>query len=234
MPKRQSKKTNSSPSKEIPVPQQPAIVRIVKQNIPATSTNSPEPSESSSTAAKRENHPIEPELQVNSNQSQSIEVESSNSSAVSTPDVVPQKMNAALDESSLPLTVETAPVNLSALTATDESKSNCFAQSERDSQQPQLARLIPPYKRFETVTNSQGQTFAVGEEIQASTCNFGEQRALITFLYSAPDGSIWASFYPLTKSHQRQWRRGCCRIEHLKKLDENVSNETIETNLRRI
>jgi hypothetical protein len=69
--------------------------------------------------------------------------------------------------------------------------------------------------------NSQGQTFALGEEIQVSTSNFGSQSAVITFFYSAPDGSIWSSYYPLTKD---QWRRGCCRIEHLKKLDENFCN----------
>lgn len=79
------------------------------------------------------------------------------------------------------------------------------------------------YKKLETVTNSQGQTFAVGDEIQVSTCNFGSQSAVITFFYSAPDGSIWASYYPSTKEHQQQWKWGCCRIEHLQKLSSNPS-----------
>ncbi|WP_341529499.1 hypothetical protein WKK05_09430 [Nostoc sp. UHCC 0302] len=47
------------------------------------------------------------------------------------------------------------------------------------------------------------------------------QQVVITFLYSAPDGSIWASYYPLIKD---LWQRGCCRIEHLKKLPGNPSS----------
>ncbi|MBN3890176.1 MAG: hypothetical protein HWQ43_13740 [Nostoc sp. JL31] len=55
----------------------------------------------------------------------------------------------------------------------------------------------------------------------SSTCNFGEQQAVITFLSSAPNGSQWAIYYPLTKDYQWHWKWGCCRIEHLKKLNKN-------------
>lgn len=68
------------------------------------------------------------------------------------------------------------------------------------------------------VPNCSGQTFAVGDEIQVRTSNFGVQQAVIKFLSTAPDGSIWASYYPLTKEQKQQWKWGCCRIEHLQKL----------------
>jgi hypothetical protein len=224
MPKRQSKKTNSSESPEISAPQQPAIVRIVKQNIPATSTNSPEPSESSSTAALRENPKVEPESQVNNNQGQSFEVESSTSSPVPTPDAVSSKISKAKAQSNFPSTAEMATVNVEELTQTDSSQAIELAQPERENKLPQLEKRIPPYQKLETVNNSQGQTFAVGDEIQVSTCNFGSQQAVITFLYSAPDGNIWATYHPLTNEQKGQWRRGCCRIEYLQKLSENVSD----------
>jgi hypothetical protein len=221
MPKRQSKKTNSSASKEIPVPQQPAIVRIVKQNLTTTSTNSPAPSESSSTTAPKENQISVPELHVNNNQSQSKEEESSNSTSQSALDARFQKINAAIDSSDFPLTTETATVNVEKLTQNSSRKAFDLAQPELENKQPKLEKRIPPYKKLETVTNCFQQTFAVGDEIQVSTCNFGSQQAVITFLYSAPDGSIWASYYPLTKD---QWRRGCCRIEYLQKLSSKPSS----------
>jgi hypothetical protein len=217
MPKRQSKKTNSLPSTEISTPTQPAIVRIVKQNLTTTSTNSPVPSESSSTTTPKENQNSVPELHVLNNQSQSIELKSSNSTPVPTLDAELTKNNAAIDSSDFPLTASTPTVNIEELTKTSSSKAIELAQPELENKQLQLEKRIPPYKKLETVTNCQGQTFAVGEEIQVSTCNFGSQQAVITFLYSAPDGNQWASYYPLTKD---QWRRGCCRIEHLNKRSD--------------
>lgn len=208
MPKRQSQKTNSSPSPEISTPTQPAIVRIVKQN-----TNSPAPSDSSSTTAPKENQNSVPELHVFNNQSQSKEEESSSNSTLQA-DAELQKINAAIDSSDFPLTASTPIGNVEELTKPPSSKAIDLAQPELEKKQPQLEKRIPPYKKLETVTNCKGQTFALGEEIQVSTCNFGSQQAVITFFYSAPDGSIWASYYPLTKD---QWRRGCCRIEYLKK-----------------
>lgn len=220
MPKRQSKKTNSLPSTEISTPTQPAIVRIVKQETTATYTNSSAPSESS-TIAPKENQNSVPELDVLNNQSQSIEMEPSNSSPQATPEAGLQKVNAAIDSSNLTSTAEMATVNVEELTHTDSSEAIELAQPERKNKQPQLEKRIPPYKKLETVTNCEGQTFTVGDEIQVSTSNFGSQQAVITFLYSVPDGSQWASYYPLIKD---QWRRGCCRIEHLNKLSENISN----------
>ncbi|MBE8988763.1 hypothetical protein [Nostoc sp. LEGE 12450] len=217
MPKRKSNQTNSSPSPEIVTPQKPAIVRVVKQE----TTDTPAPSESSSTTAPKENQNSVPELHVLNNQSQSIEMEPSNSSPQATPDAGLEKINAAIDSSDFPLTASTPTVNLEELAQNSSSKAIDLAQPELENKQPKLEKRIPPYKKLETVTNSQGQTFALGEEIQVSTCNFGSQSAVITFFYSAPDGSIWSSYYPLTKD---QWRRGCCRIEYLKKLDENFCN----------
>lgn len=211
MPKRQSKKTNSSPSTEISTSTQPAIVRIVKQN-----TNSIAPSESSTTAPK-ENENSVPQLQVNNNQSQSKEEELSNNTPVPTLDAELTKINAAIDSSDIPSTAETATLNVEELTQRSSSNTTDLAQPELENKQPQLEKRIPPYKKLETVTNSQGQSFAVGDEIQVSTCNFGSQQAVITFLYSAPNGNQWASYYPLTKD---QWRRGCCRIEHLNKRSD--------------
>lgn len=215
MPKPKSKKTNISASTEISPPTQPAIVRIVKQN-----TNSPVPSESS-TIAPKENQNSVLELQVNNNQNQSIEMESSNSTLQADADAGLEKINAAIDSSDFPLTASTPTVNLEELAQNSSSKAIDLAQPELENKQPKLEKRIPPYKKLETVTNSQGQTFALGEEIQVSTSNFGSQSAVITFFYSAPDGSIWSSYSPLTKD---QWRRGCCRIEYLKKLSENFCN----------
>ncbi|MEH2078185.1 MAG: hypothetical protein V7K57_27950 [Nostoc sp.] len=215
MPKRKSNQTNSSPSPEIVTPQKPAIVRVVKQE----TTDTPAPSESSSTTAPKENQNSVPELHVLNNQSQSFEMEPSNSTLQA--DAGLEKINAAIDSSDFPLTASTPTVNLEELAQNSSSKAIDLAQPELENKQPQLEKRIPPYKKLETVTNSQGQTFALGEEIQVSTCNFGSQSAVITFFYSAPDGSIWSSYYPLTKD---QWRRGCCRIEYLKKLDENFCN----------
>jgi hypothetical protein len=215
MPKRKSNQTNSSPSPEIVTPQKPAIVRVVKQE----TTDTPAPSESSSTTAPKENQNSVPELHVLNNQSQSIEMEPSNSTLQA--DAGLEKINAAIDSSDFPLTASTPTVNLEELAQNSSSKAIDLAQPELENKQPQLEKRIPPYKKLETVTNSTGQTFALGEEIQVSTCNFGSQSAVITFFYSAPDGSIWSSYYPLTKD---QWRRGCCRIEYLKKLDENFCN----------
>lgn len=213
MPKPKSKKTNISASTEISPPTQPAIVRIVKQN-----TNSPVPSESS-TIAPKENQNSVPELHVFNNQSQSKEEESSNSTLQA--DAELQKINAAIDSSDFPLTASTPIGNVKELTKPSSSKAIDLAQPEVEKKQPQLEKRIPPYKKLETVTNCEGQTFVLGDEVQVSTCNFGSQSAVITFFYSAPDGSIWSSYYPLTKD---QWRRGCCRIEYLKKLDENFCN----------
>ncbi|WP_448270513.1 hypothetical protein [Nostoc sp. DSM 114159] len=215
MPKRKSNQRNSSPSPEIVTPQKPAIVRVVKQE----TTDTPAPSESSSTTAPKENQNSVPELHVLNNQSQSIEMEPSNSTLQA--DAGLEKINAAIDSSDFPLTASTPTVNLEELAQNSSSKAIDLAQPELENKQPQLEKRIPPYKKLETVTNSTGQTFALGEEIQVSTCNFGSQSAVITFFYSAPDGSIWSSYYPLTKD---QWRRGCCRIEYLKKLDENFCN----------
>lgn len=220
MPKRKSNQTNSSPSPENSAPQKPAIVRFVKQETTATSTNTPAPFESSTTAPK-ENQNSVPELHVNNNQSQSKEEESSNSTPVPTSDAGLKKINAAIDSSDLTSTAEMATVNVEELTQNYSSEAIELAQPERENKQPQLEKRIPPYKKLETVTNCKGQTFTVGNEIQVSTSNFGLQQAVITFLYSVPDGSIWASYYPLIKD---QWRRGCCRIEHLNKLSENINN----------
>jgi hypothetical protein len=217
MPKRKSNQTNSSPSQEIVTPQKPALVRVVKQE----TTDTPAPSESSSTPVLKENPNSIPELHVNNNQSQSKEEESSNSTSVSTPDPLSPQTNAAIDSSDLTLTAEMATVNVEELTQNSSSEAIELAQPERENKQSQLEKRIPPYKKLETVTNCKGQTFTVGDEIQVSTSNFGSQQAVITFLYSVPDGSIWASYYPLIKD---QWRRGCCRIEHLNKLSENINN----------
>jgi hypothetical protein len=119
MPKPKSQKTNSSASKEIPLPEQPAIVRIVKQNTTnttATSNNSPAPSESSSTAAPRENQKIVPELHLENNQEQSLEVKSSSSSLVPTANAVSPKTTKAKTTKAkakfdIPLPAETATVS---------------------------------------------------------------------------------------------------------------------------
>ncbi|MHC5863211.1 hypothetical protein [Nostoc sp.] len=225
MPKRQKKKTNSSPSQEVVAPTQPAIVRVVKQETTATYTNNAALSKSELTTAPKENQNTVTELHVNNNQSQSKEEESSNSTSVPTPDAGLQKINAVIGSSNFPSTVSTATVNVEELTRPDSSKVLELAQSELQNKQPQLEKRIPPYKKLETVTNCSGQTFAVGDEIQVSTSNFGVQQAVIKFLSSAPDGSIWASYYPLTKEHQQQWKWGYCRIEYLQKLSSNPSSD---------
>jgi hypothetical protein len=76
----------------------------------------------------------------------------------------------------------------------------------------------PPYKKLETVTNEGGESFVVGEKILVGTSNFGEYSVVISFIYQAPDGSIWASYSPAGEEDQKHpWRWGCCRIEGLKK-----------------
>jgi hypothetical protein len=222
MPKRKSQKANSSPSQEEAAQLPPAILRVVKQKSTATDDNNSAQSQSASTAVPRGNKPVEPELEVNNNQSQSIEVSESNSSPVLTDDAVPQIREAENEQLDLPQTLETAPVNLSESTAFVESESDESGQSQRDLEQSQLANK-PASKKLETATNSSGQTFTVKEKIEVSTCNFGIQKVLIISLYSAPDGSIWAYYHPVDNTQRRQWLRGCCRIEDLKKLGSNSS-----------
>jgi hypothetical protein len=221
MPKRKSQKTNNQSSPEIVTPQKPAILRIVKQNITDTSANSPVQPELS-TAVAREKHLIEPELQVNNNQNLRTEVSEKHSSSAVADDAVPQTIISDNEQSDLPLTVETVPV-CEESTATKPSTSDALAEPEPDTELTKSAKELS-YKKLDTANNSQGQTFTVDEKIEVITCNFGTQQAVITFLYSAPDGSIWATYYPLTEEQKQQWRRGCCRIEYLKKLSSNVSN----------
>jgi hypothetical protein len=85
----------------------------------------------------------------------------------------------------------------------------------------------PPYKKLETATNNAGEDFAVGEKILVGTSNFGEYSVVISFIYQAPDGSIWASYSPAGEQDQKHpWRWGCCRMEGLKK--DPTSNEPQE------
>lgn len=219
MPKRKSQKTNSQPSPEIATPQKPAILRIVKQNPTDTSANSSAPSELS-TAVPKENNPIEPELKVNNHQSESLKVSEKHSNPVLTSDAVPQTIISDNEQSDLPPLIETTPVNVEELTANIETVSEALGETEPEKELTQSSKKLS-YKQLETATNSQGQTFTVGAEIEINTCNFGTQQAVITFLYSAPDGSIWASYSPVGKEQKQQWRRGFCRIEYLKKLDSN-------------
>lgn len=221
MPKRKSQKTNNQSSPEIVTPQKPAILRIVKQNTTDTSTNSPAPPEIS-TAVAREKHPIESELQVNNNQNLSTEVSEKHSSSAVADDAVPQTIISDKEQSDLPLTVERVPVNVEESTPTKPSTSD-IAEPEPDTELTKSGKKFS-YKKLETATNSQGQTFTVDEKIEVFTCNFGTQQAVLDFLYSAPDGSIWATYYPLTEEQKQQWLRGCCRIEHLNKLSENFCN----------
>lgn len=218
MPKRKSQKNNNQSSPEIVTPQKPAILRIVKQNTTETSANSPAQPELS-TAVAREKHPIEPELPVNNNQNLSTEVSEKYSSSAVADDAVPQTITVDNEQSDSPLTVEIVPVNLEESTATKPSTSD-IAEPEPEKTQTKSGKEFS-YKKLKTATNSQGQTFTVDEKIEVITCNFGTQQAVITFLYSAPDGSIWATYYPLTEEQKQQWRRGCCRIEYLKKLSSN-------------
>jgi hypothetical protein len=222
MPKRKSTKTNSSLSKEEATPSKPAILRVVKQKDNATDDNNPAQSESASTSVPTENQPVEPELEVNNNQSQSIEVSESNSSPVLISDAVPQTIEAENEQLALPITLEAAPVNSSSSTANLENTSAEYEQSEIETEQPQLAKK-PAYKKLSTATNSSGQTFTVKEKIEVSTCNFGIQKVFIVSLYSAPDSSIWAYYHPVDNTQRRLWKRGCCRIEDLKKLSMEVS-----------
>ena len=216
MPKRKSPKTNSSLSKEEATPTKPAILRIVKQKDNATDDNNPAQSESASTSVPTENQPVEPELEVNNNQSKSIEVSELNSSSALSYDAVPQTIEAENEQLALPQTLEAALVNSSS-TALIENTSAEHEQSEIETEQPQL-RNKPAYKKLSTATNSSGQTFTVKEKIEVSTGNFGTQKVFIISLYSAPDGSIWAYYHPVDKNQRQLWKRGCCRIENLKKL----------------
>jgi hypothetical protein len=222
MPKRKSQKNNNQSSPEIVTPQKPAILRIVKQNTTDTSANSSAPPELS-TAVAREKHPIEPELPVNNNQNLSTEVSEEHSSSAVVDDAVPQTIIVDNEQPDFSLTVETVPVNVEESTATKPSTSDTLASPEPEKKLTQSGKEFS-YKKLETATNSQGQTFTVDEKIEVITFNFGTQQAVITLLYSAPDGSIWATYYPLTEEQKQQWLRGCCRIEYLKKLSSNVSN----------
>lgn len=221
MPKRKSQKNNNQSSPEIVTPHQPAILRIVKQNTTDTSANSPAPPELS-TAVAREKHPIEPELPVNTKQNLSTEVSEKYSSSLLADDAVPQTIEADNEQSNLPLTVETVPANLEEPTAIKPSTSDTLASPEPEKKLTPSGKEFS-YKKLETATNSQGQTFTVDEKIEVITCNLGTQQAVMEFLYSAPDGSIWATYYPLTEEQKQQWRRGCCRIEYLQKLSSNPS-----------
>ncbi|MCW5319597.1 hypothetical protein GTQ43_40490 [Nostoc sp. KVJ3] len=223
MPKRKSPKTNSSLSKEEATPTKPAILRVVKQKSTATDDNNPAQSESASTSVPTENQPVEPELEVNNNQSKSIEVSELNSSPALSYDAVPQTIEAENEQLGLPQTIEAAPVNSSSSTALIENTCAEHEQSEIEKEQPQLA-LKPAYKKLEAATNSSGQTFTVKEKIEVSTGNFGTQTVFLISLYSAADGSIWAYYHPVDKNQRQLWKRGCCRIENLKKLPMGVSN----------
>jgi hypothetical protein len=217
MPKRKSPKTNSSPSPEDAAPNKSAILRVVKQKSTATDDNNPAQSESASTSVPTENQSVEPELEVNNNQSKSIEVSLLNSSPVLTDDAIPQTVISDNEQSDFLEIVDTAAVNLSKSIATEETKPDEYTQSSLDLEQPQLA-LKPAYKKLEAATNSSGQTFTVKEKIEVSTGNFGTQTVFIISLYSAPDGSIWAYYHPVDKNQRLLWKRGCCRIENVKKL----------------
>jgi len=217
MPKRKSPKTNSSLSKEEATPTKPAILRVVKQKSTAKDDNNPAQSESASTSVPTENQPVSPELEVNNNQSKSIEVSELNSSPVLTDDAISQTIKVDNEQSDVPQILETAPVNSSSSTANLENTSAEHEQSEIETEQPQL-RNKPAYKKLSTATNSSGQTFTVKEKIEVSTGNFGTQKVFIISLYSAPDGSIWAYYHPVDKNQRLLWKRGCCRIENLKKL----------------
>ncbi len=83
----------------------------------------------------------------------------------------------------------------------------------------------PPYKNLETATNQNGETFTVGEKIKINTCNFGEYPVEIKFLYETADGSIWVTYYPSGEEGQKHpWRRGCQRLELLRKSDSQEVN----------
>ncbi len=83
----------------------------------------------------------------------------------------------------------------------------------------------PPYKNLETATNQNGETFVVGEKLKINTCNFGEYTVEIKFLYETADGSIWVTYYPFGSEDQKHsWRRGCQRLELLRKPDSQEVN----------
>ena len=83
----------------------------------------------------------------------------------------------------------------------------------------------PPYKNLETATNQNGETFVVREKIKINTCNFGEYTVEIKFLYETADGSIWVTYYPFGSEDQKHpWRRGCQRLELLRKTDSQEVN----------
>ncbi|WP_375491291.1 hypothetical protein [uncultured Nostoc sp.] len=222
MPKRKSPKTNSSPSQSDTASNKSAILRVVKQKSTATDDNNPAQSESASTSVPTENQPVEPELEVNNNQSKSIEVSELNSSPALTDDAISQTIKVDNEQSDVPQILETAPVNSSSSTANLENTSAEHEQSEIETEQPQL-RNKPAYKKLEAATNSSGQTFTVKEKIEVSTGNFGIQKVFLISLYSAPDGSIWAYYHPVDKNQRQLWKRGCCRIENLKKLPMGLS-----------
>jgi hypothetical protein len=222
MPKRKTQKTNNQSSPEIVTPQKPAILRIVKLHTTDTSANSPTPSELS-TAIAEENNPFKPELQVDNSQKESIEILKEHSTPVLTSHAALQTIISDNEQSELPEIVETVLDDVEELTTNIETVSDALAETEPEKELKQSGKHLS-YKQLETATNSQGLTFSVGEKIEVFTCHFSTQQAVIMFLYSAPDGSIWSSYSPLTQEQKQQWRRGCCRIEYLKKLSENINN----------
>jgi hypothetical protein len=158
------------------------------------------------------------------NQSKSIEVSELNSSSALSYDAVPQTIEAENEQLALPITLEAAPVNSSSSTANIENTSAEHEQSEIETEQPQLT-LKPAYKKLKAATNSSGQTFTVKEKIEVSTGNFGTQKVFLISLYSAPDGSIWAYYHPVDKNQRQLWKRGCCRIENVKKLSPAIPKQ---------
>ncbi|BAY42201.1 hypothetical protein NIES2111_65970 (plasmid) [Nostoc sp. NIES-2111] len=222
MSKRKSQKNNSQPSAQTVPPQKPAILRIVKQNTTDTSTNSPASSELS-TAVAKENNPVASELPVDNNQNKSIEISSQHNTSALNCDAVPQIIMSENEQSDLPLKIETVSANVEELTTNKQITTDALAETDPNKELTQSGKH-KSYKPLETATNSQGQSFSGGEKIEVLTCNFGTQQAVLEFLYSTPDGSIWASYSPLNKEQKQQWRRGCCRIEYLTKVFTNQSD----------
>lgn len=219
MPKRKSTKTNSSASKEEAKPNKPAILRVVKQNNTSIDDNNSAQPESALTALPTENQPVEPELEINNNQSKSIKVSEPNSSSIITDDAVPQTI-IDNEQSDLSQTLLAVAAKRAESTAKSENTSDEDGELEINSEQPQLEEK-PAYKKLSTATNRDGQTFAVKEKIEVTTGNFGIQKVFIISLYEAPDGSVWAYYHPVDKNQRLLWKRGCCRIENLRKLDSN-------------
>ena len=220
MPKRKSPKTNISASKEEAKPNKPAILRVVKQTDTATDDNNSAQTQSELTALPTENQPVEPELEINNNQSKSIEVSESNSNSVITDDTVPQIIIVDNEQPPSSPSLETVAAKRAESTAKSENTSDEDEELELEKEQPQLEKK-PAYKKLSTATNSSGQTFAVKEKIEVSTGNFGVQKVFIVSLYEAPDGSVWAYYHPIDTNQRQLWKRGCCRIENLRKLDSN-------------